>query len=299
MDISFLYAERANVPNYLLKYYDSICSVIIQDETQNSTLEYLSNHTYIISIFSIGKKVSAKAGFYNKKKALLIIYNLFFQRGVVDNGTIEYIKRLSYETVSCMSDFTESYFNSIVEAINFVVFVGSRYGCSKEDMTNILCAIILAWHGYSTEEMSELRKSDVLSSSISKTPSFYTRSCIPLVDTEMEILKRWRDIDYYGWFPTGKKRECVPSEWLMRSQKSEHMNSNNIFCMIRRFNQECVDYGKRISLSSLRKNGLFCFIRDNVSKDKPQAIIQAMLGCDRQTAFGYVHSYYSFIQGEN
>ena len=297
MDFTFLLEVKDKLPEYTHKYVDSIVSELseVQKDFSGKGREYLSNKDFIADLMMACSWSSGKASFYRLKKALVEAYNEMYKRGFVTDDALSYVSNLSFESFSSRIEIDGYFFRDIDSAINFVEFVGSRYGCQVEDMSNISSVVVLAWHGFSAEDIVNAKASDFTAGQIVIHPSYYGSKDVVISGKSASVLKLWANANEYFAFPTHKPQNLVWSEYLMRSARSEKLTPNNLFCLIRRFNSECTQYGKKLSLNNLRKNGLFCKMRDSGFSSSPSKEIQRLIGSDKQVAFGYAHQYNAFI----
>jgi len=296
MDFEFLRDVKKDLPAYTHVHVDAMIDTLNESSKGYSSFDYLSNENFITGLVRASSWSSGKASFYRRKKALLALYEVLFERGLVDSPVVSYVDSLTFESFSLKAETDACYFSTLDAAINFVEFVGQQYGCSPDDVSNISSVILLSWYGLSPEEIVDIKKEIIPNDGPVKIKvPFYGLEERTLDDRSTHILKVWRDVYDHSPFPSSKLQHLVDSEYLMRSAKSEKMSANNLFCMIRRFNEEGVQYGKKISLNAVKKNGLFDRVWECKLSGSPMKTIQSLTGCDKQTAFGYSHQYNAFV----
>lgn len=269
----------------------------------------LSNERIITDIFysKVTSDVS-KAHFFDTKRHLLKLVEWLEKQDLLSNNVelIEEIKEYSFEDILSLDKISNTYFANYESAIQYVDTIGEQ--CIEDynidDTLNIKAYITLLWVGLDAEDAVLLRKNDLVRYNDRGREVFllvipHKKRTVLLQDKQFEILYQCAQSISYRGLPSGKKIYYKETDLLLRAKAKDCLNTNNIMCAFKRFNEVARQCGEqRILLSSiLQKNGLFESIYQNETKFESitKALMQ-MTGCDRTFAFAYKHSYLAWKQ---
>ena len=233
----------------------------------------------------------SKAQYYRKRKLVLQFYRWLLEQSRIDQATYDKIASLKLEDVITAEELDQYYFKSLDSLLGFIRLVGRDNGFSDEDgLLNIRALAILAWYGVDIAEMVSVLKADLNANSGSIHIRGNNERTIVVGDQYVRILQRFANTDRHAGFPSGKMQEYLPSRYLFRSAQRSQMQPNNLNCCLKRFNDSARRYGHTLSLTAMKKNGIFSFL--SLSDERSIAVqIQDMTQCDRFIAFEYAHFY--------
>lgn len=240
-----------------------------------------------------GKRLS-KAQFYRKKKYIVELYQWLAREGQVFPEFLEQVENLKMDDVISTDELSRFYFRSIDSALGYIAQIGMLRSMNKEDdLLPVKAIVILTWYQTELGEMTAIRKSDLNAGEKSVQISGENPRTITLDEKSFRLLKLYADAEEYNSFPGGGRKSYQPSVYLFRSNRSDHLNENNLKCFCKRFNAEA-DAGQLISLLAIRRCGIFCEVSGLLEKSKNESVnaaIQKIAKCDRQMAFGYAKLY--------
>jgi site-specific recombinase XerD len=232
----------------------------------------------------------SKAQYYRKHKLIKFFYRWLCDENFVSENVYEQVCSLKMGDVVSDHMLDLYYFKDLDSAINFVSHIGALHGMnSPDDLLNVKSLIILSWHGLNASEISLIRKVNLDKNNCSVLIPEISK-CINIPNKYFRIIERFAELDLYRLFPSQATYEYMVSPYLMRSARSRNLSENNIRHVIKRFN-ESGDYGKKLSLLELRKNGIFQMLSEHSNGDNYKKDIKEILDCDNSFAFGYREFY--------
>lgn len=289
MDLSVFYNECQLLPSnekqWVDAFYKTVVDVFGEDEQ-----DFLDLHKVYYLFYGSRSSKLSKAQYYRKRKLILTLYDWLARQGAVTDHFLERVRSLKLQDVVSNNELILHYFKNLDEALNFVAVVGSYKGLGNyDDLLFIKSVVILVWHQVATSELLSLHKSDLKADT--HTVTLEDRS-IQLDVKYFDILKRFAELDVHKGFPSCRKQVYLSSQFLMRSSQRANLCHNNLQKALERFNAVAVDYGKELSLVSLRRNGIFSKVYFESDHSKtPSSRFQELIGCDSAFAFGYKEFY--------
>lgn len=287
MNLSAFYDECQKLPDnerqWIDVFYKTVLEVFGED---NQSFE---DRNKVCKLF-YGKSFSlSKAQYYRKRNLVRNLYDWLAEQGVVSEDFRKEVYELRLQDVVSDAELYRHYFKDLDEALNFVTFIGSINGMGEpNDMLNIKAIVILSWYQVDLDELLELRKTDLHPETntvvVNERP-------IQLAVKHFDVLKRFAEIDVHKGFPSQKKQIYMSSPFLIRSARQISLNQNNIQKAIQRFNVVAAEYGKELSILSMRRNGVFSQVYASGDKKTVNTLIKELLGCDNAFAFGYKEFY--------
>jgi hypothetical protein len=155
--------------------------------------------------------------------------------------------------------------------------------------------VVLAWYQVNLSEMPLIYKSDLNIESKTLQVRGANPRVITLDETSVQLLKLFADTVCYNGLE-GRQMKYQSSEYLFRSDRSRHLDTNGIKCQLKRFNDhvEKLGTGRELSVPQISKCRLFyeTYKRSMESDASANSVIQALEGCDRAMASGRVRTYY-------
>ena len=244
--------------------------------------------------YSSDKSGLSKSQFYKLKKIVTLFYQWLNKKRVVSRAVVNFVDNIKLEDVISVNEISICYYRNLDEVINFISMVGRKKGLSgDDDLLNIKCVSVLAWHGIRIQQMPDLLLSDMRDDSFSIEVSNQNgKHSSVYLDKYYGHIKRLSLITEYRGFPSGKLERLPSSEFLFKSPRNDFLSANGISHLIERFNQEAyVLFNKKISLSALYRNGVL-FKMYELEKERgldisKGSLVKELIDCDRPFAFGY------------
>lgn len=298
MDFTPFYQICNNLPEKEQQWASVFCRNI--DEVFGESSAQLHNIDKVCRLFYGCGNGLSKAQFYRKRKLVMLFYNWLLENKYVSQKTYDKVAGLKMEDVVITDELNNHYFISLDSALGFVNLVGTTNGFSSSTgLLNIKSLVILTWHLVDVSEIIEIRKNDLYDDNVMIATRDGKNRKVMIDPKYISILKDYASIDRHSGFPSGKVQDYLPSSFLFRSAKNAKMSPNNIGCMLKRFNDEAKQYGHALSLVDIKRNGIFCLLRDsgcdaaNITS-KIQDILQKKdreNPVSRAELFAYAHLY--------
>lgn len=270
------------------KFTNAFCAAVVTtfDNDDFKDVKKLS------SLFYGKRDTLSRAKFHHYKSYVIAFYQWLLEEGFVDKEWLEFVKEIRYEDIDSNEQLQRYYFDSLDSALKFVRDVGKSCGLTGEnDLLQIKAIIVLAWNGVESQEMLELRKTQLNKAEKSITISSKESSrTILLEEKYYDVIQRCADTDYQISY-AGQKQALVPSVYLFRSNRSDRLTMNGLKSCIKRFNLEARP-NQSISVEELKKNGLFYKVLLNANNvTSVNSLIEELGGYDRQVSSGYAALY--------
>ena len=284
MDFTPFYEKCKELPENDRKWATVFCRNV--DEVFGNSDAQLHNIDKVCALFYGYGNGLSKAQYYRKRKLVLMLYSWLLENGRIDRETYEKVATLRLEDVVRAEELNRYYFKSLDSALGFVSVVARVNGLSPDDdLLNIKSLVILLWHGVDLSDIINIKKKDV-----SETGVVIGGNIVAIDEKYSSILAEFATTDIHNGFPSGKTQDYLPSSYLFRSSKTAQMSTNNINCMLRRFNEEAKRYGHVLSVVALKQNGAFCRVKE--SGEDVKSKLSEILRCNhRAELYGYVHLY--------
>ena len=253
--------------------------------------EYQSTQKVRALFYGKGNGLS-KAQFYRKKKFIVELYQWLYEEGIVPQRFVEYVAGLKLENVVSDAELDTYYFKDVDAMLNFISEVGRFYGFKEDDDLLIIKSIsLLTWYSVDISEMIRIRKTDLNEENHSVYVCGTDKRTVTVKENAFGILRKLAAANAIKGFPAAKLQVFQSSRYLFRSARQGQLNENNLNCFLKRFNKEAKQFGHELSLTALKKNGIFCAVLEkDDGKQTINMIMNPMLP-DRQMAFGYAKFY--------
>ncbi|MBQ7171913.1 MAG: hypothetical protein IJR89_06530 [Clostridia bacterium] len=288
MNYEPFYERCRSLPETERKWAEAFCSTldgVFDDEAFQSKQRACS------LFYGKGTGLS-KAQFYRKKKYIVELYQWLQEQGKVTQQFVNYVSGLKLEDVVSGTELDFYYFKDLDAVLGFVKEVGRKFDLYQDDdLLVIKSIVVLSWHSVDIKEMIGIKKSELDTANKTVHISGANERTIQLTEKEFSILKMFADKDIHKGFPMSKIQMYLSSRFLFRSTRQTQMSENNINCYLKRFNEEARQFGHALSLTALKKNGLFCEV---LEKDNGEQSVNSILTpkcADRAMAFGYARFY--------
>lgn len=142
-------------------------------------------------------------------------------QGVLDEQYVKNLYSVSYDDIKIEAVYESKYFKdfgALQDAIESTLWAAEKVDDAVYAMQ--ISAIYLAWCGLSIEEALQLKKSDVYDDYIKSGEKIITP-----ISTIMEYIKEYRDATEYQSQGRGIiTLKYVPSQWLFRSTRTDHID---------------------------------------------------------------------------
>jgi hypothetical protein len=167
-----------------------------------------------------------------------------------------------------------AYYKDLPGVIDFIDSVGEEYydGYDKtEDLLFVKSIAVLSWRGFSEREMQTMQKSAVFADKKTKPARYYASGggkTVEISAREYSILKGLADADSHRGFPSGVVRYYKGYEKrLFRPVTlAEACEYPYLKSTLQRFNAAASLRGKVVTMSALKKNGLFVKIYEDKTR---------------------------------
>lgn len=265
-------------------------SIVI--ETFGGDSPDFNNRSLIIRLFYGKRSTLSKSQFFMRRKQIQMLYAWLNEQGVVGEQTMAFVNTIDFKSIDVDHNLQRYYFADLDEVLNFIKWVGTLKGFNLEDdLLFIKSVAILAWHGVSLADMSDIKRSDLLESSLCVRVG---ERCIEIGQAYFAILLGLSNTVAYRGFPTHRKCTYIGGVYLFRSNVKSHLDASNMQSAIRRFNAEASSHGKELSVVALKQNSVFCEIL-NASGSSDEGMrcvaLRDMIGCDSSFATHYSYLY--------
>jgi len=252
----------------------------------------LTSKDTINRLFCKDGKAIAASSFYKEKRIIVDFYTWLYSNGLIAKPLLDYVSGVSIDDVVFDKDISGSYFKSLDDVLLYVRRVNSMaeaQGINRSDVQNILSIIILAWYGLTPVSMVELKKADVFSDGI-----VVNGEKIKIPEKYCLVISAYARAVKLRLFPSGIEKPLLDTPYLFRSSRSDKMNANNIFDVIKRFNQFAVSTGRIISIKDLQVNGGFERVYEAEQNDSDKPLLSLIIAeCvkDKSAAYACMNLY--------
>jgi hypothetical protein len=261
--------------------------------------ELLTDKRFLCKTFFMQKTNAVSRSHYQKIKNYLL--NLFdyldvcsvvpSQEKVADSREIVY------------------FFKDLDDVFGFVDLVGfakmDNYDPS-EDLIFIKAIAILAWYGFSMQEIVDVRKSDLIAidgaygvylstSEDTETANSSDKKLIPMTKQAFDILSFCSSLEMYRSFPSGKVQVLKGDPHLLFRPAyvdCDELKKEYPIYLMKYFNNAAADVSDKIlSIKNLRKSALFETIREDKTD---RSLIEKIMGytkCPINHAYAYRKQY--------
>lgn len=290
MDFTPFYEKCKELPDNERRWATVFCRHV--DEVFGNSDAQLHNIDKICTLFYGYGSGLSKAQFYRKRKLVMMLYSWLFENGRIDLTLYNSVAALRLEDVIRVEELNRYYFQSLDSALGFVSVVARMNNMSPDhDLLNVKSLVILLWHGVDLNDITNIKKNDVLFDGVVMRNGDRDRF-VQIEAKYTGVLAEFASTEIHNGFPSGKVQEYLPSSYLFRSSRVAQMSANNINCMLRRFNEDAEQYGHTLSVVALKKNGIFCKVYESQDKERISEKLQEILQCNhRAELYEYVHLY--------
>lgn len=265
---------------YFRKVVDDIFDDNFEDEECIERLYYMDSETL------------SHSKFFKTKKIILEFYSYLLDEGVVDGHTWKYVQSLKYDDVISGYELRRYYFKNLDDVLSYISAMADLVGeADGIELLDVKTIAVLAWHGMRPQQMVEVLKRDVHIDDGSSYISFGGKK-MSVDRNGLAVVKRFADTDEYKDFPKGRSFHMRDSFHLMRSCRKEPLEANNVYGIIRRFNEAASKYHRRLNFSCLVKNGIMHrAMESGRGADHIRETISDVAECDYAFSFQYAVFY--------
>jgi len=278
----------ATFPEYVSKRTGALVERIEQVFGPPSQANF-NNTDLIPNVFYVTSSKLSNTNFYHIKRMLKLFYSDLYEEGLATKETVDYLEKLNMESVVRSGEVETKFFKDLQSAIAFIRTVGHHYQFNDSELLQQKAIVILSWLGI--DEPQDLKKSQIRDGAV-----YLPNKVIRVGPKEFAILEAYRDLDTFRTFPYPRSATLLPSEWLFRGPRRDHLTKHNLMFAMQVFNECAADFGKNITLATTKINGLFDYVRTHRTSQSVATQIYNRIGTTRQIAFGYEKTYKRWME---
>ncbi len=177
------------------------------------------------------------------KTEVRVYLRYLIERGVLDSSHDDIVNSIQFEDMSVDHPHHVRYFKDLLDLQHYIqLSLEEDKSIEPKKKFEIHIAILyLAWYGFSWEEVINVKKTDVVDGGVMRSGEL-----IEMAPDVVSFLEKVKASEGYMQKARGDiLRKYVPSEYLIRTERSEKLERNTLFAMIKRLNAVC---DKRYSL---------------------------------------------------
>lgn len=159
-------------------------------------------------------------------------------QGVIEQQSVDALYSISYDEIKSEAIYNNKYFKdfgSLQDAIDNILWTAEKVDDGV--FATQISAIYLAWCGLTIEEALQLKKADVGDTTITVGDRV-----ISPINTIMSYILDYRDATEYQTQARGIiTLKYVPTDWLFRSARSDHINSPRVLRIFIHSFTKCIE----------------------------------------------------------
>lgn len=290
--------------SFLQKYYPNANHIKVTDvkrflENLNNLAQgkdidsLLQDKSFICKTFFLQKAGNnISRSHYQKVKEYLI--NLFDYLG------IDTIIPTREEVI--VSSNMIGYYRSLDHLLSYIDSIGELHLVfynPKADLIRLKGLCVLGWHGFSLEEITNIKKNELINISNYGIKINTNHGEFEFYDESFRVLFYLKDLEEYNGLPSGRKIILRGNdEFLFRPVDSDcnQLDTNKLIQIIKRFNACTPPHKNSIIFRNLYKNAAFLKIYH--SNDNGKALIEKIMDemhCTYNYALSYKQQYLNFV----
>lgn len=216
------------------------------------TLENGFSREDYIALF--GKFSSGVVMSFMVYKASVVKYiNWLVKHNQLDDNALETLNQIRFEDISFDDRYSREYFkdfNALREAVEDTILIAECADDTRFD--TIVASIYLSWFGIKPEDACNIEKNDLTESGVKVNGKE-----VVIPDSVLDFFKEYAKAEGFQQQARGLiTHKYIPSIYLLRTSKADHLDVKTLRTMIARFTNIC-DGGIKFQLDKIYWSGIY------------------------------------------
>jgi hypothetical protein len=223
----------------------------IESELGKTLEDGFTREDYIalFSKFSSGVVMS----FVVNKASVVKFINWLVEHDQLGVDTLETLNQIRYEDISFDDRYSREYFKSfdaLREAVEDTILMAECADDTRFD--TVVAAMYLSWFGIKPEDACNIEKDGLTAAGV-----MVNGKTVFIPDSVLDFLKEYSEAEGFQQQARGLiTHKYVPSKYLLRTSKADHLDVKTLRTMITRFSQIC-DGGIKFQLDKIYWSGIY------------------------------------------
>lgn len=257
----FLELKTANQTESSAHTYRNFYNRVEAYFPEGKTMEQLTKDDFIRILSNLNTK--AVGNFTVAKSNLKDYVEWMVQQGCMNTNQLYEFSNILYDDLDHSNSFMLYYFKNFNELYSVLEqTIGCHLGENEEngEFDTLRCAVYLSWYGFTLEELTIIKKSDVsfrdcvIYKGLQRVP-------IRIGDNAMSYIRNYAERESYRSRKSGRadgvEMRYKNSEFLFRSCKSDRLTVQQINAMTRYTNPYADEVGKRFAFGKINQSGIY------------------------------------------